>query len=251
MIRLRGVRKAYTTHKVKNEVLRGIDLEIADGEFVAIKGRSGCGKTTLLNLIGALDSDYEGTLEVDGRDIRGISDRELSEYRNENVGFVFQSFHLLEHLPCRDNVTLPALFSRGDFDEAAVQKRAQELLDLVGLSEKADALPRTLSGGQKQRVAIARALLRAPRLMICDEPTGNLDLESGTAIVDLFRELQEREGITLLIVTHDDLVSRSADRIIELAEGVVAQETRRQPADQPAASKPDPEPTLAESEASP
>jgi ABC-type lipoprotein export system ATPase subunit len=221
MIRLRGVRKRYTTHKVVNEVLKGIDLDIADGEFVAIVGRSGSGKTTLLNIIGALDTDYEGSVEVDGRDLRKLDDAGVSDYRNRNIGFVFQSFHLLEHMTCRENITLPALFARGEglLDAAAAAKRADEVMREVDLTEKTDALPNTLSGGQKQRVAIARALFQRPKVMICDEPTGNLDSSTAQQILGLFRRLNEEHGITLVIVTHDDMISKACKRIVRIDDG--------------------------------
>lgn len=224
MIRLRGVRKRYTTDKVVNEVLKGIDLDIADGEFVAIVGRSGSGKTTLLNVIGALDTDYEGSVEVGGRDLRKLDDAAISDYRNRNIGFVFQSFHLLEHMTCRENITLPALFARGELlDPAATAARADEVLREVDLTDKRDALPNTLSGGQKQRVAIARALFQRPKLMICDEPTGNLDSSTAQSILALFRRLNEEFGITLVIVTHDDMISKACKRIVRIDDGRIVE----------------------------
>jgi putative ABC transport system ATP-binding protein len=225
MIRLRGVRKRYTTGKVVNEVLKGIDLDIADGEFVAIVGRSGSGKTTLLNIIGALDTDYEGLVEVDGRDLRKLDDAGVSSYRNQNIGFVFQSFHLLEHMTCRENIGLPALFARGEgvLDAAGAAKRVDEVLREVDLVEKREAFPTTLSGGQKQRVAIARALYQKPKLMICDEPTGNLDSATAQSILALFRRLNEEHGITLVIVTHDDLISKACKRIVRIADGRIVE----------------------------
>ncbi|MFV8754569.1 ABC transporter ATP-binding protein [Nannocystaceae bacterium ST9] len=225
MIRLRGVRKRYTTNKVVNEVLKGIDLDIAEGEFVAIVGRSGSGKTTLLNIIGALDTDYEGSIEVDGRDLAKLDDAGISDYRNRNIGFIFQSFHLLEHMTCRENITLPSLFARGEglLDAAAAAARADEVLREVELTDKRDALPSTLSGGQKQRVAIARALFQKPKLMICDEPTGNLDSSTAQAILALFRRLNDEHGITLVIVTHDDMISRACKRIVRIDDGRIVE----------------------------
>jgi ABC-type lipoprotein export system ATPase subunit len=223
MIRLRGVSKTYRTGKVENRVLRGVDLEIGDGEFVALVGRSGSGKTTLLNIIGGLDTDYEGAAEFNGRDLRRMGDAELSGYRNQHVGFIFQSFHLLEHLTCRENVLLPAQFARGSDSpsEAALNSRADEVLELVDLAEKANDPPTTLSGGQKQRVAIARALFNRPSLMICDEPTGNLDRETADSILDTFRQLNEEQGITLVLVTHDPAASAAANRVVEVIDGQV------------------------------
>ncbi|MCA9699128.1 MAG: ABC transporter ATP-binding protein [Myxococcales bacterium] len=221
MIRLRGVSKRYTTNKVANQVLEGVDLDIEAGEFVAIVGRSGSGKTTLLNIIGALDSDYLGSVEVDGKQLRDLDDPGISAYRNQNIGFIFQSFYLLEHMTCLENVVLPAVFARGEgalAHEAAVA-RGREVMAQVELSEKCDALPNTLSGGQKQRVAIARALFNRPRLMICDEPTGNLDTATALAILDLFRQLNEDQGITLVIVTHDDMISQACKRVVHIHDG--------------------------------
>jgi putative ABC transport system ATP-binding protein len=224
MLRLRGVRKSYTTNKVVNEVLRGIDLDIGAGEFVAIVGRSGSGKTTLLNIIGALDTHYEGTVEVDGKQLRDLSDVEISSYRNQNIGFIFQSFHLLEHMTCVENVALPGEFFRGDgLSRAAALARAREVMAEVELSEKCDALPNTLSGGQKQRVAIARALFCRPSMMICDEPTGNLDVATAQSILALFRRLNEERGITLVIVTHDTMISKACKRVIHIHDGRIVE----------------------------
>jgi ABC-type lipoprotein export system ATPase subunit len=224
MIRLRGVRKSYTTNKVVNEVLRGVDLDIEAGEFVAIVGRSGSGKTTLLNIIGALDSQYEGSVMVGGKELRTLADVEISQYRNENVGFIFQSFYLLEHMTCVENVALPAVFARGEaLTQQAALARAREVMAEVELSEKFDALPNTLSGGQKQRVAIARALFNKPKLMICDEPTGNLDTSTAQSILELFRKLNEEQGITLVIVTHDDMISRACKRVVHIADGALVE----------------------------
>lgn len=225
MIRLRGVRKSYTTNKVVNEVLKGVDLDIENGEFVAIVGRSGSGKTTMLNIIGALDSEYEGSVAVDGKELRTLGDAEISQYRNQNIGFIFQSFYLLEHMTCVENVALPAVFARGAdaLDHKAALARAREVMAEVELSEKCDALPNTLSGGQKQRVAIARALFNKPKLMICDEPTGNLDTSTAHAILELFRKLNEDQGITLVIVTHDDMISRACKRVVHIADGSIVE----------------------------
>jgi ABC-type lipoprotein export system ATPase subunit len=226
MIRLRGVRKSYTTNKVVNEVLKGVDLDIEAGEFAAIVGRSGSGKTTLLNIIGALDSQYDGSVEVDGKQLRDLSDVAISSYRNQNIGFIFQSFYLLEHMTCLENVALPSVFSRNDqvLTRQAALARARDVLDEVELSEKCDALPNTLSGGQKQRVAIARALFCRPNLMICDEPTGNLDVATAQAILALFRRLNEEQGITLVIVTHDIMISQACKRVIHIREGRIVEE---------------------------
>ena len=230
MIRVRGLKKAYRTRHHVNEVLRGVDLDVEEGEFVAIVGRSGSGKTTLINVIGGLDSDYTGEVEVQGRTLSRLDDVALSSYRNEHVGFVFQSFHLLEHLSCLENAAMPANFTRGkkarSLEEA--HKRAREVLTQVGLEDKCEDLPRNLSGGQKQRVAIARALFNRPTLIVCDEPTGNLDSETAESVLELFRTLNRDGGVTLLIVTHDDFVAEAADRCVRVHDGVVKEDTKYQ-----------------------
>lgn len=221
MIRVRGMKKSYRTGRLITEVLHGVDLEVAAGEMVALIGPSGSGKSTLLHALGGLDRDYEGTIEVDGRDLHKLSDRDLSDYRNRHVGFVFQAFNLLDHLTCRENVALPARFGRdeGLLDDDAAFARADDLLERVGLREKLRARPNTLSGGQKQRVAIARALFSRPQLMLCDEPTGNLDRATGEQIVELFRALNREDGITILIVTHDTRISDMTGRTIRVEDG--------------------------------
>ncbi len=230
MIRLSGVHKTYRTGQTNLDVLKGVDLEIAAGEFVSIIGRSGSGKTTLLNIIGGLDSDYRGTVEVEGTQLGQMSDRDLSRYRNRHIGFVFQSFHLLGHMTCLENVILPALFDggQGSLSTRDAQARGLELLAQMDLADKAKSRPIHLSGGQKQRIAIARALLHKPSLLICDEPTGNLDRESGDAILNLFSELNRRDGITLIIVTHDDLIAEAAARVVRIVEGNVVEDRRTQ-----------------------
>ena len=221
MIRVRDMHKSYRIGKLTNEVLRGVDLEVAEGEFLAVVGPSGSGKTTLLHAIGGLDSDYTGAVEVDGRELHSLDDKGLSDYRNRFVGFVFQSFYLLPHLTCMENVVLPALFARGDgvLDDKAVHARGREVLAQVGLEDRAGSRPTTLSGGQRQRIAIARALFNKPRLMLCDEPTGNLDSKTGMQIVELFRRLNVDGGITVLIVTHDPRISQATNRTIRVEDG--------------------------------
>jgi putative ABC transport system ATP-binding protein len=205
------------------QILREVSLTVEAGEMIALMGRSGSGKTTLLNLIGGLDRTYEGTVRVLGQNLGALSDGALSALRNEQVGFVFQSFNLLEHLSVLENVALPALLARGgragELGEAP--GRAREALARVGMLDKAEALPSRLSGGQKQRVAIARALLHRPRLLLADEPTGNLDSETGRQIIDLFQELNA-EGLTLFIVTHEERVSVAAKRVVRMEDGRIA-----------------------------
>ena len=226
MIRLADVHRTYQTGKVAREVLSGVALEIADGELVSIVGRSGSGKSTLLNVIGGLDTGYTGRVEVDGKDLRALDDAALSAYRNRTVGFVFQAFNLLDHLTCAENAALPSLF-RPEMTAADAAARARAVLEQVGIGDRAEAHPTSLSGGQKQRVAIARALFGKPHVVLCDEPTGNLDLATGGAILELFRALNRRERITLVIVTHEEAISRAADRVLRLEDGRLADDGRR------------------------
>jgi putative ABC transport system ATP-binding protein len=222
IVSLRGIKKSYPEGPL---VLESIDLDIAAGEFVALMGRSGCGKTTLLNIIGGLDADFEGEAQVAKSGLHAMDDRALSRFRNRSVGFIFQSFHLLEHLNCRENVALPALFNPdGGPAQSQRRERAEALLERVGLGGLGERYPAKLSGGERQRVAIARALFCEPRLLIADEPTGNLDAGTGDAILDMFAELNEREGLTLVVVTHDPVVAERADRVIILEGGRIVEE---------------------------
>jgi putative ABC transport system ATP-binding protein len=205
------------------EVLRGIDLTVARGEMVALTGRSGSGKSTLLHIIGGLDyrqggQSYEGKVELMGRDIGQLKDAELSALRNRHIGFVFQAFHLLSHLSCLDNVLLPNAFAQVPLAQADAESRAMQALDRVGLGDKRRSRPSELSGGQKQRVAIARALLFRPTLLLCDEPTGNLDDYTGQQIIDLFQELH-RDGLTMVLVTHEPRVAQATTRLVRLQSG--------------------------------
>ncbi|MBX7081203.1 MAG: ABC transporter ATP-binding protein [Nannocystaceae bacterium] len=228
--------KAYRTGKLVNEVLRGIDFDVAAGEFVSIIGPSGSGKSTLLHAIGGLDRDFTGEVEVGGRSLQSLSDTALSDYRNRVVGFVFQAFYLLPHLTVLENVALPALFARGDrlVDDAAAHARAQEVLDQVELGTRGDSKPTMLSGGQRQRVAIARALFHRPQLMLCDEPTGNLDSKMGAQIVALFQRLNRESDITVLIVTHDPRISAATPRTLRVEDGRVIDEAGATPQPAPA-----------------
>jgi ABC-type lipoprotein export system ATPase subunit len=232
MIRVRGMRKSYRTGRVATEVLRGIDLDIAQGELVSIVGPSGSGKSTLLHAIGGLDRDYTGTIEVDGKDLHTLGDAQLSAYRNTSVGFVFQSFYLLPHLTLLENVSLPATFTRGAaaLDDDALALRAHEVLREVELDERAESMPTMLSGGQRQRVAIARALFNRPKLLLGDEPTGNLDSKMGAQIVELFRKLNREQEITVLLVTHDPRVADVTDRTLRVEDGQLFEDEAHAPA---------------------
>jgi len=219
VIRLENVRKRYRGADV--DVLRGVDLKVAAGEFVSIVGRSGSGKTTLLNLIGGLDTAYEGRVVVDGETIESLSDNEAASFRNRRVGFVFQAYHLLDHLSCGENVALAALFARGcgRRDGSWVRSRVAEVLHSVGLPGAERRSPTTLSGGERQRVAVARALFFEPAILLCDEPTGNLDAQTGRAMVDLLGEVHREHRLVIIAATHDDAVSRSGDRVVRLVDG--------------------------------
>ena len=217
VIALEGVTKRYG----EQPVLRGVSLSVAAGELVSLTGRSGSGKSTLLHIAGGLDRRYQGKAAVLGVDLAALSDGALSRFRNEKVGFVFQGFHLLDHLNCVENVMLPHWFARAKekgAEQPQPEQRAKEALDRVGIAEHANKQPGALSGGQKQRVAIARALFHRPQLLLADEPTGNLDSETGQRIIELFQDLN-REGLTLLVVTHEERVSRAARRVIRMDDG--------------------------------
>ena len=217
-IALRGVEKRYPPREAglpAQMLLQGLDLEVRRGEFVAVEGQSGSGKSTLLHLIGGLDREFEGEAQVLGCDLRAVRDQELAALRHTQIGFVFQSFNLLPALSALENVLLPDFFGDGIPD---AQRRAREALDRVGLADKSGARPAALSGGERQRVAIARALLARPPLLLADEPTGNLDAQTGEGVIALFRDLH-REGMTLLIVTHEARVSHSASRVLVLRDG--------------------------------
>lgn len=221
VISISGLRKRYPGSEV--DVLRGIDLEIASNDFVSLVGRSGCGKSTLLHIIGGLDSGYEGTIMVEGRDLGSFGDRELAGYRR-SVGFVFQAYHLLDHLSCAENVALSARFG-GSGATATTDElgRASEVLDLVGLRDSTDRRPTRLSGGERQRVAIARALFGRPKLLLLDEPSGNLDTTTGTEILDLLSTLHTDFGMTIVAATHDLAIEAAGRRLLRMSNGVVAE----------------------------
>ena len=221
MISLRHITKRFGDLDGDREVLSGLDLEVADGEFVAVVGASGSGKSTLLYVAGGLDADFDGEAVVAGRDLRALGPAGRAAFRNEAVGFVFQSFNLLPALPAVENVMLPGLFvPRGASAPSihALRERALEALGEVGLGDKALRLPARLSGGERQRVAIARALLSRPALLLADEPTGNLDARSGESVIALFAGMVKR-GMTVLVVTHEERVSAAAGRVLHLEGG--------------------------------
>ena len=215
MIQINGIEKSYGTLKV----LKGINLEVADSSVVTIVGASGAGKSTLLHLIGTLDRPDGGRVLMDGTDLYTLSDKELAEFRNRNIGFVFQFHHLLPEFTAVENVALPAMIAGATKAEA--MKRAGELLDYLKLSERATHKPSQLSGGEQQRVAVARALVNNPKLILADEPSGNLDTENARKLHQLFFDLRDRFGQTFVVVTHNTELAQMADRTITLQDGMI------------------------------
>jgi putative ABC transport system ATP-binding protein len=223
MIRMIGISKAYNTGKIKVEALKGVDLSIDAGEFVSIVGPSGSGKSTLMNIAGCLDVPTGGKYWLDDESVEELSMSRLADIRNKKIGFVFQNFNLLPYATAYENIELPLLF--GKVPAKVRRARVVELLDRVGLSDRADHKPPELSGGEMQRVAIARSLANHPKLILADEPTGNLDSASGKAIIDIFEELW-KTGTTILIITHDSTVASRTSRVVLLKDGMIKQSAR-------------------------
>ena len=221
ILELDGLRKTFAAtdeDQVPVRALRGFDLCVDDGEFVALMGPSGCGKSTVLNLIAGLDTPTDGVIRIGGESISGSSEDDLAQMRRRHVGIVFQFFNLLEGMSALENVTLPAVVAGRS--RKAAETRARDLLDLLGIADKADKAPGVLSGGQRQRLAIARALANEPTLLLADEPTGSLDSAGGEEVLELFRRLHAG-GQTIVLVTHDDHVAGAADRIVRMRDGRV------------------------------
>jgi putative ABC transport system ATP-binding protein len=221
VVSIRGVKKTYRMDGVEVQALRGVSLEVRQGEFVSIMGASGSGKSTLMHITGCLDRPTEGTVLLDGMDVSDLRDNELAEIRNRKIGFIFQSFNLLARTPAVINVELPLLYAGVPRGER--RRRAQEALEMVGLGHRLNHFPSQLSGGEQQRVAIARALINHPSLVLADEPTGNLDSRSGAEVMRILEELN-RQGITLILVTHDRAVAEHAGRIVHIRDGLVVGE---------------------------
>ena len=224
ILKAEGLHKSYRMGATEVKVLKGVDLAVKKGEFLAIVGASGSGKSTLLHILGALDSPDKGVVAFAGRDLDRFSGDELNKFRNKMVGFVFQFYHLLDELSVLENVFLPVMVSRsvvGWFScRRWAKRRARELLVQLGLGERANHKPYQLSGGERQRVAIGRALMNEPRLLLADEPTGNLDSATGNGILDVFEKLN-RAGQTIIMVSHDERIAQRAGRIVMLADGKI------------------------------
>ncbi len=218
VISMKQVRKTYQTGTVTFDALKGIDLEIASGEMIAVIGPSGSGKSTLMNLMGCLDVPSDGEYSLDGRKVNTLSSNELADIRNQKIGFVFQAFNLLPYATAAENVEVPLLFAKVKARER--RKRVAELLARVGLADKMNNKPTEMSGGEMQRVAIARALANEPDIILADEPTGNLDSKSGGEIVKMFNELW-KSGKTVIMITHDMSIAGQVDRVVRLKDGLV------------------------------
>src|SRR5580658_4342429 len=229
LLELREVRKTYHLGEMDLPVLKGVTLSIAKGELVALMGASGSGKSTLMNILGCLDRPTSGEYWLDGQEISGASANSRARLRNRHIGFVFQNFNLLSRTSALDNVSMPLTYGEEFVHEDEMKSRAKEMLSKVGLADRMDHCPSQLSGGQQQRVAIARSLINRPRLLLADEPTGNLDSRTSEEILQMFRELNEEEGLTIILVTHSPEVALHAKRTIRIRDGLIeaAAESRK------------------------
>ena len=217
MIKLTGINKIYRTEEIETQALENVNLEVQKGEFLSIMGPSGCGKSTLLNIMGLLDSPTSGTIEINGTRTENMGDKELAAFRNKTLGFVFQSFHLINSLNVIDNVELPLLYRKMSFSERTAL--AKQVLERVGLSHRMKHMPTQLSGGQCQRVAIARAIVGNPEIILADEPTGNLDSKMGAEVMELLHKLNREDGRTIVMVTHNEEQAKQTARTIRFFDG--------------------------------
>ena len=217
MIKLTGIKKIYRTNEIETLALENVNLDVAKGEFVSIMGPSGCGKSTLLNIMGLLDAPSSGKIEINGTSVESMKDKELAAFRNKTMGFVFQSFHLINSLNVIDNVELPLLYRKMAAKERT--RLAKEVLDRVGLSHRMRHMPTQLSGGQCQRVAIARAIVGNPEIILADEPTGNLDSKMGAEVMELLHKLNKEDGRTIVMVTHNEEQAKQTSRTIRFFDG--------------------------------
>ncbi|MBQ9096693.1 MAG: ABC transporter ATP-binding protein [Akkermansia sp.] len=221
MIELKNITKVYHLGEIDLPVLKGISLRIEDGEFVSLTGASGSGKSTLMNLLGCLDHPSGGEYWIDGKNVAGLNANQRARLRNQRIGFVFQNFNLLPRTSALENVMMPAYYAHPARSTKEIRKRALELIDLVGLTERMHHMPAQLSGGQQQRVAIARSLINNPGILLADEPTGNLDSTTSVEVMNMFRDLNRKQGITVIIVTHDPKTAAFTDRAINMCDGLI------------------------------
>ncbi|HPS55124.1 MAG TPA: ABC transporter ATP-binding protein [Sedimentisphaerales bacterium] len=226
LLELRNIYKTYYLGDINVPVLKGISLSVSQGEFVTLMGASGSGKSTLMNILGCLDHPTSGQYFLQGREISNISADQRAMLRNSKIGFVFQNFNLLPRTTALDNVMMPLSYSSEHLPEKQVKKRAEEMLDLLGLQDRMDHEPSQLSGGQQQRVAIARSLINKPSILFADEPTGNLDSHTSEEILKLFNKLNLEQGITIILVTHDSKIAHHARRIIRISDGIIEGEIK-------------------------
>jgi len=221
MLEAKNIYKSYGTNKKLLQVLKGVDIKVQEGDFTVIAGPSGAGKSTLLNILGGLDSPSSGKVMFCREDIYGLSDEELSGKRNSAIGFVFQFYHLLSEFTALENAILPGLIKKERYEK--VRDTAMELLIQAGLGDRVDHYPSQLSGGEKQRVAVVRGLINSPKLLLCDEPTGNLDSKSGEEIISLIRKINTQNKMTVVLVTHNMDLAREADKVYHLKDGLLSQ----------------------------
>ncbi len=218
IIKLTEVNKIYRTNEIETQALENVNISVEKGEFVSVMGPSGCGKSTLLNVIGLLDTPTSGTVEIAGTTIGKMSDNQLAAFRNKNLGFVFQSFHLIPSLNVSDNIELPLIYRSGISDSDR-KRMVREVLERVGLTHRSRHMPAQLSGGQCQRVAIARAIIGNPEIILADEPTGNLDSKMGAEVMELLHDLNKNDGRTIVMVTHNEVQAKLTDRIMMFFDG--------------------------------
>jgi len=224
MIQLKNITKSFDLNKNKVEVLKGINLQIGDDEFIALMGPSGSGKSTLLGILAGIDSPTSGEIYIYGQDISKKKEDELARFRNENVGIVFQAYNLIPSLNAIQNVKAPLYAGKNKLSSKEIDQRAKELLNMVGLSHRETHKPGELSGGEQQRVAIARALINKPKILVADEPTGNLDAKTGKEILDLMQKVSKEMHLTIIMATHNNEIAKLADRVVKISDGIIANE---------------------------
>lgn len=224
MITLKDVKKSFNLNKSKIEVLKGVNLEIADDQFVALMGPSGSGKSTLLGILAGIDSPTSGEIYIYGKDISKKNEDQLAQFRNENVGIVFQAYNLIPSLNAIQNVKAPLYAAKTKMTSSEIDKRAKEMLEIVGLAHRETHKPGEMSGGEQQRVAIARALINNPKILIADEPTGNLDAKTGKDILDLFLKINKEMHLIIVMATHNNEIAELADRVIKISDGIIENE---------------------------